>query len=189
MRRRLFLCLCDSAKPTQALARARHSAHALAVVRGPSSCGSRTCKMACTVFTAQLAFELCGLLVFVQVVTRNMVTTLIITLGCHALARPRALDESLPAPQPHVASLRPAVLGCLTVFRRLLLCPINHHLVVGGFSAIPAPSLRTLWPFWRSNTLSFFLSCSVYRVASLLPLLRLLSLLRASANSCASTGL
>ncbi len=45
----------------------------------------------------------------------------------------------------------------LTVFRRLLLCPI---LLISGFSAIPAPSLQTL-ALARHNTLSFFLACSV----------------------------
>ncbi len=61
------------------------------------------------VFTAQLAFSLCGLLGFVQVVTLATWSPLAITLGCPvALTRPQTRQKLLLAPQPRIASLRPA---------------------------------------------------------------------------------
>ncbi len=78
------------------------------------------------------------------------------------------------------------VLSCLTVFRRLLLCPINHHLVISGFSAIPALS-QTLLALARATIFSFFLSLFGYRVTSACLFSELLSLLRASVNP-GSTG-
>ncbi len=88
------------------------------------------------VFTAQLAFSLCSLLGFVQVVlSRNMVVTACNNsrLSQLGFARPQTRQSFL-----FLASLNPVLrsqqcpirvlFSCLTA-RRLLLCPINHHLV------------------------------------------------------------
>ncbi len=108
--------------------------------------------LACTdvmhVFTAQLAFSLCGLLGFVK--SSSHATTwspLAITLAGFVplLLLVLRLDKSaITEPQPYcvIASIRPQLLDGL---RALCFCPINHHLVDLRVSAIPAPSLRTLY--------------------------------------------
>ncbi len=72
----------------------------------------------------------------------------------------------------------------MTVFRRLLLCPINHILLISGIFLAPAPSLPDAGLSTGNNTRSFF-NISVIALASALASSQASQPLRASANSCA----
>ncbi len=120
------------------------------------------------VFTAQLAFSLCGLLGFVKSHSRNMVTACNNSRLSVALARPQTRQKLLLTPSnPYcvIASNTSSVLDGLP--GRLLLHQLIIILVIGGFSAIPAPSLQTLWPCTGNNTrLASSSACSVIALAS-----------------------
>ncbi len=86
-----------------------------------------------------------------------------------ALARPQTRQRKLSwLTQPRIASLRPATSSVMTV-RRLLLCPINHHLVDWrDFPQYLRHHCRRFGLSTGNNTLSFFLSLFGYRVGSAL---------------------
>ncbi len=89
--------------------------------------GLMPCKMSCTFQWLSFAYS-CGLLGFVQVVLLATWSLLAITLGCPLLCSSSTRQKLLLA-HPVLRHCVQYVLSCLTVFRRLLLCPINHHLV------------------------------------------------------------
>ncbi len=122
---------------------------------------------------AQLALSLCGLLGFVQSSSPTW-SPLAITLGfVPLLLLVLRLDKaSLGSSTPYCVIASNTSSSCLTVFRRLLLCPVSHHLVdwqvFRNTCAIIAGALalaRATIPLASSS------ACSIYRVASLSPLL------------------
>ncbi len=137
--------------------------------------------MSCT-SSRPTAFSLRSPLVS-SVVLRNMVT------ACNnsRLLLLLVLDSTkLLLFQICIASLRPIRPQLLDGLRRLLLCPINHHLLISGFSQYLRHHCRRFALCTGNNTLSFFLSLSGYRVSfPLAPSRASQPSLRASVNLCA----
>ncbi len=91
------------------------------------------CLARCHARLAQFRFSLCGLLGFVQVALRNMVTV-VLTSSCPvALARPQTRQSfflAQPVVLRHCGPIRPQL---LTVFRRLLLAQLIIILLISDF--------------------------------------------------------
>ncbi len=140
------------------------------------------------VFTAQLAFSLHRDARLRQVVLSQHGHRLQPTLGCPvALAHVLRLDKALLAPQPRIASLRPIRPSFLAVFRRLLLCPINHVLLISGIFRNTCAIIANALALARATIplASYSSACSVIALTSRSRLFWSFSASFESANSCA----